>query len=81
LSHACAFSRAREAPHNVDQQRGAECVLKRCTHTYFVENEHGSLSLRFVPVHFLLYHPAGSCVSGTRRTTSDSMTTLCSMWT
>ncbi len=52
------YKRAREAPYNVNHQRGAESVLRRCTRTYFVENEHETLSLRFVPVHFLLYQLA-----------------------
>ena len=55
---------AREAPHNDGHQRGTERVLKRCTRTYFVENEHETLSLRVAPAHLLstgwLRHPAGS---------------------
>jgi hypothetical protein len=52
--------RAREAPHNVEGQRGAERVLRRYTRTYFVENEHETLSLRFAPAHLLLYQPAAT---------------------
>jgi len=55
-----ARTRARKAPHNVDDERGAERVLRRYTRTYFVENEHETLSLRLAPAHLLLYQPAAT---------------------
>ncbi len=54
-------ARAREAPHNVDDLRSAQRVLRR--RTYFVENEHETLSLRFAPA-YLLYQPAATLSLG-----------------
>jgi hypothetical protein len=54
------YKHAREVPHDVDDQRGAESVLRRCTRIYFVGNEHETLPLRFAPSRLLLYQPAAT---------------------
>jgi hypothetical protein len=52
------YKHMRKVPHNVDDQRSAERILRRCTRTHFIENEQETLSLHFAPSHLLLYPPA-----------------------
>jgi len=64
-------TQARRAQHNVDDQRSAGRVLRRCTRTYFVEHKYETLSLCFAPPAQLLFYQLAATPSRIARVENE----------